>query len=71
MIDPQPSMPTWWIIVRPAIKIVCLTLVAAPGLLTSTQGLVLPPIGYFIMALLALMAGYTLSEMSPGYRPRP
>lgn len=49
------------------IKIVCLTVIGAPQLLAATQGLTMPPLASAVLGILALAAGYTLSELQPGF----
>jgi hypothetical protein len=66
---PDALTPYWWYIVRPVCKIACLTLVAAPGVMAATPGAELPPLVVAALTLVALAAGYGLSEMSPGFRP--
>lgn len=53
---------------KAVIKVICLTAIGAPGIFAATQGLVIPPAGAAMMALLALAAGYTLSELDPGWK---
>jgi hypothetical protein len=67
---PDALTPYWWYIVRPVCKIACLTLVAAPGVMVATPGAELPPLVVATLTLAALAAGYGLSEMRPGFRPK-
>lgn len=53
---------------KAVLKVVCLTAIGAPPILAATQGLAIPPLASALMAILALAAGYTLSELEPGFR---
>ena len=50
------------------LKVLCLTVIGLPGILSATAGLSLPPGAWAVVSVLSLAAGYTLSEMDPGFR---
>ena len=54
---------------RSYLKIICLTVIGLPGILSATTGLTLPPGAWALISVLSLAAGYTLSELDPGWRP--
>lgn len=51
---------------KAALKILCLTAVAAPTALAAVTDLTITPIVAAVLALLALAGGITLSELQPG-----
>lgn len=53
---------------RAILKVACLTVIGLPGILSATAGLDLPPGAWAVISVLSLAAGYTLSELDPGWK---
>lgn len=64
-----PTTPTWWLVIRPVVKVLCLTAIVAPTA-AATSGVAFSPFEQFVMLLIVAAAGYATSEMSPGFRAK-
>lgn len=56
---------------KPIVKVVCLTIIGAPPLIASTQGIEAPPIVVLLLGLAAMAAGLVMAELEPGWRGGP